>query len=122
MARITEVTVGYGATFNDPYEQFRNHRPSVTLKMELDDTDRPGKPVAALLEAQREAMAEVEAMRAAILAQRAKEECTCEVCKTMDPDNCNTVYVRRKAGEEPKRTKLCGKCHEKIAAGGEIPF
>ena len=39
--KITEVTVNAGRTFNNPYEQYANLRPSVTLKATLDADEDP---------------------------------------------------------------------------------
>ena len=62
--RITEITVSAGRTFNDPYEQYSNHRPSVTLKATIDENEDYTSAVASL---QQKATEMVEAHRASIL-------------------------------------------------------
>lgn len=41
--KINEITVSAGRTFNHPYEDYSNLRPSVTIKASLDDGDDPEK-------------------------------------------------------------------------------
>src|SRR5260370_13146949 len=45
MAKVTEIIVGAGRTFNHPHEQFSNLRPSVTIKATLEDGDDPEKVI-----------------------------------------------------------------------------
>jgi len=47
---LTEITVSAGRTFNDPYEQFANYRPSVTLKATLRDGENKDQAVVKLQE------------------------------------------------------------------------
>lgn len=37
MARITEITVSAGRTFNDPFESYANFKPGVTLRASIDE-------------------------------------------------------------------------------------
>lgn len=55
--KITEIIVGAGRTFNHPFEQFSNLRPSVTLKAVLDDGDNP-EQIIKDLQAKAESMVE----------------------------------------------------------------
>ncbi len=55
--QITEITVNAGRTFNHPYEQYSNLRPSVTLKATLVDGDDPME-AAKTLQAKAESLVE----------------------------------------------------------------
>lgn len=55
--QITEVIVSAGRTFNDPYEQYSNHKPHVTLKATLGLGEDPIEAVKAL-QAKAEGLAE----------------------------------------------------------------
>lgn len=41
MPKITEVIVSAGRTFNDPYEQYANFKPAVTIKATLSEDEEP---------------------------------------------------------------------------------
>ena len=43
--QVTEIIVNAGRTFNHPYEDYSNLRPSVTLKATLTDSEDPDKAV-----------------------------------------------------------------------------
>ena len=43
--QVTEIVVNAGRTFNHPYEDYSNLRPSVTLKATLNKNDDPDKAV-----------------------------------------------------------------------------
>lgn len=57
MAKVIEVTVGAGRTFNHPHESYSNLRPSVTFRAVLEDGEEPAA-VARELQAQAESLVE----------------------------------------------------------------
>lgn len=69
--RVSEVEVAAGATFNDPHEDFRNHRPSVKLTGVLEPGDDPASSVKALQAAAAQFLA---AERQRIIEARQAEE------------------------------------------------
>src|SRR3990167_10406802 len=46
--KVTQITVDAGRTFNHPYEQYSNLRPSVTITASIDETDNPDECAKAL--------------------------------------------------------------------------
>lgn len=55
--QVVKITVAAGRTFNHPYEQYSNLRPSITLEATLDDADDPTTATKAL-QAQAEELVE----------------------------------------------------------------
>lgn len=54
---VIEIQVSYGQTFNDDFEQFRNHRPQVSLKAHLEEGESYDEKVAVLQERCRQHLA-----------------------------------------------------------------
>ena len=68
--KIAQVTVHAGGSFNDPYENFRNHRPGVSITADIQEQDNVGTVIENL---QYIAAERYETERLRILEERRKE-------------------------------------------------